>query len=131
MKIVKRIIIALILISLSLTCMFSCEQKKKGDVIPYGTYKLYENGEIQPTSYEHAWHIYSKIECIYAEYDFIQEEDGTMYFQCQIEQKQKYLVKYDDETKILSIYLPSNMYTSHQESIYNKDNYIWMNFKKD
>ncbi|MCR4874329.1 MAG: hypothetical protein K5923_01135 [Clostridia bacterium] len=128
-KFIVFIIIVVVVISFSMSGCNS-SKKKVGGIIPIGTYALYENGEIKQTPAEYYWGVYNRsITCLYAEYDFIQEDDGSMYFKCQIEQKQKYLVKYEEETEILSIYLPKEMYTDHQSAIFS-DDYVWMNFKK-
>ena len=125
-KVLFTIMVA-VLIVVSVFCFDGCQEKKHGP-IPYGSYAMYEDGEILQTPMEYVWLVFDEIECMYAKYEFVLE-DERMFFKCKIEQKQAYLVKYDEEKAILSIYLPKEMYTDHQSAIFS-DDYVWMNFKR-
>ena len=102
---------------------------KLGGVISAGTYCPYEDGEIKDTVLEYKWQVYkSNIEYLYARYNLVVEEDGSMYFENENGKKARFEVKYDEETKVLSIYLPENILNGWEEY---SETYVWRTFKRD
>ena len=102
---------------------------KIGGVIPAGTYCPYEDGEVKLVALEYKWQVYrSSIEYLYARYNLVVEEDGTMYFENENGNNVRFEVKYDEETKVLSIYLPENILNGWEKY---SEIYVWRTFKRD
>ncbi|MCR4875101.1 MAG: hypothetical protein K5923_05160 [Clostridia bacterium] len=99
---------------------------KLGGVIPVGVYAPYEDGEVKQYAAEYNWCVYeSNIEYLYATYDFV-EEDGKMYFKY-TSSEERFEVKYDEEAKVLSIYLPENILNGWEK---HSETCEWKTFKR-
>jgi len=123
-------IMVAVLIVVSIVCFSGCQEKKHGP-IPYGSYALYENGEIKQTPAEYNWNVYSKIEFLYSTYVFAEDDDGKTYFEMVKDGVAiKFQFKYNDTTGVLSVYLPEDIYTNYQNAIEGNSNYVWMDYLK-
>lgn len=99
---------------------------KLGGVIPVGVYAPYEDGEVKDYALEYNWSVFeSEIEYLYATYEFVEEYD-KMYFKS-TSREERFEVKYDEETKVLSIYLPENILNGWEKHSEIRE---WKTFKR-